>query len=145
MSDTILSDCPSASICHTAIKYKGIFPSHEHLPLPLWPIIIKQEALLSDQPSHIGVYLASLWRTNVRNANMFHSGKLNKPYLSYFWFVIIKEYSPKQLLIGWCLISSYLLTTCSALSPNTDKRTLTRKEWINVVYIYSTKQCNVKD
>ena len=49
MSDTILSDCPSSTICHMATKCNGVFLGrfnlHSHttniLPLTLWANIIK--------------------------------------------------------------------------------------------------------
>jgi len=57
MSDTILSDCPFAAICHTTTKCNNIggkvqplLPYHHPLPLVLWANIIKQEVLLSGQP-----------------------------------------------------------------------------------------------
>ena len=62
-SDTILSDCPSAAVCHMAKKCNGIFVGvqlqwevqlllsyHQHPPLMLWANIIKKELLLK-QPS----------------------------------------------------------------------------------------------
>jgi len=44
MSDTVLSDCPSAAICHTAATWNGILvgrfktllPYHQHSTLTLW-------------------------------------------------------------------------------------------------------------
>ena len=48
---------PSAAICHTATtqwdiggEVQPLLPSHQHLFLALWANIIKQEAVLSDQP-----------------------------------------------------------------------------------------------
>ena len=56
MSDAILSECPSAAICHTATEWNiggKVQPPllyHQHLPLTSWYNIIGQEALLSEQP-----------------------------------------------------------------------------------------------
>ena len=54
MSDTILSDCPSAAIFHVAATCNWILVERfllychttQHLPLMLWANVIKQEALL---------------------------------------------------------------------------------------------------
>ena len=57
-SDTILSGCPPAAICHTATKCNAIcgkvlplLPFHKHPPLMSWANITSLEALLSEQPS----------------------------------------------------------------------------------------------
>jgi len=54
MSDTILSDCPSAAICHMltacVTKVQPLQPYHQHLPLMARAITIKWEALFSEQP-----------------------------------------------------------------------------------------------
>ena len=54
----IVSDCPYAAICHRAAKCNGILVGgfnlccHNHQQLPLsWANIMKQEALLLEQPS----------------------------------------------------------------------------------------------
>ena len=54
----ILSECPSAAICHMAIKMLWNIGervpsllSYHHLPLMLWTNRIKREALLLEQPS----------------------------------------------------------------------------------------------
>ena len=60
ISDAILSSCPSAAICHTATKcwwdtgrkVQPLLPHHQHPPLTSWANIIKQEALLLEQPSY---------------------------------------------------------------------------------------------
>ena len=49
MPDTILSDCPTAAICHTATKYNGVLTGvkvqpllpYHHLPMLSWANIIK--------------------------------------------------------------------------------------------------------
>jgi len=62
MSDTILSNCPCAATCHTATKCDGIltvrfnFCCHtSNICLTSWAKMIKQEALLSEQPSYNSV------------------------------------------------------------------------------------------
>ena len=54
----IVSDCPSAAICRTAImswntggKVRPLLPHHQHPPLTSWANTIQWEALLSEQPS----------------------------------------------------------------------------------------------
>jgi len=56
VSDTIVSDCPSAAISLTATTHNGILVGRFNLywgwtPPPLWANIIKQGPLLSEQPS----------------------------------------------------------------------------------------------
>ena len=50
VSDTAVSDCPSAAICHTATTWNGILVGRFHLYCQ-WADIMKQEALLLEQPS----------------------------------------------------------------------------------------------
>jgi len=60
MSDGILSECPSAAICHTATGCNGdgggevqpLLLYHQHPPVTLWANIIKKEALLLEQASY---------------------------------------------------------------------------------------------
>ena len=59
MSDAILPDCPAAAVCHMARKCNGILVGssasiaiHQCPPLMPWASKIKQEALLSEQPSY---------------------------------------------------------------------------------------------
>ena len=60
MSDAIVSDCPSAAICHTATKWNGIlvetFSLYCHttnMPLTLQASKIKQDALPLEQPLYL--------------------------------------------------------------------------------------------
>lgn len=65
MSDTILLDCPSAATCRTATKCNGILvgrlhqpllPYHRHPACDIVAIILKWEALLSNEISYVGMY-----------------------------------------------------------------------------------------
>jgi len=60
ISDTTLSDCPTAAICHSnkiqwdiGRKVQPLLPHHQHPPLMPQVNVINEEALLLEQPSDL--------------------------------------------------------------------------------------------